>query len=132
MPRRRVRRVPPVRYGSREQVWSGHARMTRGFLTKDNLYKKRGNILTKTRLAQCRRRRNNNLLEWTTCILKARGDLGITGFCAVAKGGPLYYRARHLYDNYLQGVYRCRCPACFEMGQIFRESDSEAGISGCE
>ena len=39
-----------------------------------------------------------NIRGWTQAVSKARKALGITGFCAVKKGTPLYKKAREFYN----------------------------------
>ena len=39
-----------------------------------------------------------NIRGWTQAVSKARKALGITGFCAVKKGTPLYKKAREFYS----------------------------------
>ena len=42
-------------------------------------------------------RRYKNIRGWVQAVSKARKALGITGFCAVKKGTPLYKKAREFY-----------------------------------
>ena len=42
-------------------------------------------------------RRYKHIRGWVQAVSKARKALGITGFCAVKKGTPLYKKAREFY-----------------------------------
>ena len=43
--------------------------------------------------------KNNGISKWANAVMKARKELGVTGFCAVKKGTKLYTLARKYYDN---------------------------------
>ena len=83
--------------GSRRQVWSGSRHHTNSGHNKAHLMKNRnGKVVTKKSHA-AGRRAYKNIRGWTQAVSKARKALGITGFCAVKKGTPLYKKAREFY-----------------------------------
>ena len=83
--------------GSRRQVWNGSRQKTSGGNTKASFMKnKRGKVVGKKAHA-AGRRNYKNIRGWTQAVSKARKALGITGFCAVKKGTPLYIKAREFY-----------------------------------
>ena len=68
-----------------------------GGLDKSRFMKnKNGKLVSKSRHA-FGRKQYKNIRGWTTAVSKARKALGITGFCAVKKGTPLYIKAREFY-----------------------------------
>ena len=83
--------------GSRRQVWNGTRQKTKSGLTKAHyMTNKRGKLVTKKEHA-AGRRSFKNIRGWVNAVSKARKALGITGFCAVKKGTPLYIKAREFY-----------------------------------
>lgn len=90
-------KVKTVRYGSRLQVWKGKCVQTRGGLRKCHLVRNRGKLLSVKELAKHRRHWESSLSVWTTCVLCARKLLGVQGFVPIAKGTPLYVKAKELY-----------------------------------
>ena len=58
---------------------------------------KSGKIVSKKQHA-FGRRQFKNIRGWINAVSKARKALGITGFCAVKKGTPLYKKAREFYN----------------------------------
>ena len=83
--------------GSRRQVWNGSRQKTNSGLTKgDYMLNKNGKLVSKKQHAHGRRA-FKNIRGWTAAVSKARKALGITGFCAVKKGTPLYIKAREFY-----------------------------------
>ena len=97
--------------GSRRQVWNGTRQKTNGgndrsVFIRTPLYpplpaglmqNKNGKIVSKARHA-FGKRQYKNIRGWTQAVSKARKALGITGFCAVKKGTPLYAKAREFYN----------------------------------
>ena len=84
--------------GTRRQGWAGTRHHTNGGHTKSHLMQtKAGKIVTKKSHA-AGRRAYKNIRGWTQAVSKARKALGITGFCAVKKGTPLYKKAREFYN----------------------------------
>ena len=80
--------------GSRRQVWNGSRQKNKSGLTKsDFMLNKNGKLVSKKMHAHGRRA-FKNIRGWTAAVSKARKALGITGFCAVKKGTPLYTKAR--------------------------------------
>ena len=83
--------------GSKAQVFRGTRQKSMSGFTKDMLMKnKNGKIVTKKQHA-AGKRAFKNIRGWTQAVSKARKALGITGFCAVKKGTPLYKKAREFY-----------------------------------
>merc|ERR1719356_509696 len=80
--------------GSYLKVWNGTAKWTKGGLTKADLCKnKRGKIVSKKKL---KARKGG----WMKAVVKARKELGITGFCLMnrgAQGVALYKKAKELH-----------------------------------
>ena len=98
--------------GSRRQVWNGTRQKTKGgcdrsVFIRAPLYSrpppaglmqnKNGKVVSKARHA-FGKRQYKNIRGWTQAVSKARKALGITGFCAVKKGTPLYAKAREFYN----------------------------------
>ena len=106
--------------GTKRQVWSGTRQKTvASGHTKALLMKnKSGKIVTKKSHA-AGVRAYKNIRGWTQAVSKARKALGITGFCAVKKGTPLYIKAREFYcvqiaENVLEmsaSLILCACAA---------------------
>ena len=83
--------------GSRRQVWNGSRQKTMGGLSKsDFMTNKNGRLVSKKQHARGMRQ-YKNIRGWIQAVSKARKALGITGFCAVKKGTPLYKKAREFY-----------------------------------
>ena len=83
--------------GSRRQVWNGSRQKTMSGLSKsDFTTNKNGRLVSKKRSAHGARQ-FKNIRGWIQAVSKARKALGITGFCAVKKGTPLYKKAREFY-----------------------------------
>ena len=69
----------------------------RGARTKaDFCLNKNGKLVSKKQHAHGKKA-FKNIRGWTQAVSKARKALGITGFCAVKKGTPLYKKAREFY-----------------------------------
>jgi hypothetical protein len=77
--------------GSRAQVYHGNATHTAGGLTKKDLKKKDGEIVSK---AKSKDEKTN---PWIKAVAKAKKELGIKGFALVQ--GPLLARARQIYGK---------------------------------
>ena len=83
--------------GSRRQVWNGSRLKNKSGLTKsDFMINKNGRLVSKKQHARGRKQ-FKNIRGWINAVSKARKALGITGFCAVKKGTPLYIKAREFY-----------------------------------
>jgi hypothetical protein len=83
--------------GSRRQVWNGSRQKTRSGLSKNDFTtNKNGKLVSKKQHAHGKKA-YKNIRGWTQAVSKARKALGITGFCAVKKGTPLYKKAREFY-----------------------------------
>ena len=83
--------------GSRRQVWNGSRQKSRGGLSKSDLTTNRNGRLVSKKASAQGKRAYKNIRGWTQAVSKARKALGITGFCAVKKGTPLYKKAREFY-----------------------------------
>ena len=96
--------------GSRRQVWNGTRQKTNGGCDRSVFIRtpctppppglmqnKNGKVVSKARHA-FGKRQYKNIRGWTQAVSKARKALGITGFCAVKKGTPLYAKAREFYN----------------------------------
>ena len=84
--------------GSRRQVWNGSRQKTMGGCDKSTFkLNKAGKVVSKKRSAHGHRV-YKNIRGWIQAVSKARKALGITGFCAVKKGTPLYKKAREFYN----------------------------------
>merc|ERR1719411_278089 len=71
--------------GSYRKVWNGTSKFTKGGLTKaDLMLNKRGKVVSKKMFKNGQRLNKNN--TWMTCVMKARKELGITGFCLMNRG----------------------------------------------
>merc|ERR1712079_550876 len=104
-PKRAVRRTKvkkpkrvtrAMQTGSYVKVWNGTAKFTKGGLTKADLMKnKRGKIVSKKKFGAAKG-------GWMQAVVKARKELGITGFCLMnrgAQGTALYNKAKEIYGN---------------------------------
>merc|ERR1712070_1263844 len=77
---------------------SGNATKTSGGFKKTDLMKsKKGKIVTK-RMHAAGKKAFKNIKAWSTAVIKARKDLGLTGFVAVKKGTPLYKAAKAIVE----------------------------------
>merc|ERR1719461_662154 len=106
--KRAVRRTKPkkpkrvtkkMQTGSMRKVWNGSAKWTAGGLTKDDLMKNsRGCIVSKKMHAKGQTIGKSG---WTAAVMKARKELGITGFCVINRGDlgiKLYNKAKELHN----------------------------------
>ena len=75
--------------GSRAQVLHGNADRTAGGLTKKDLVKKDGEIVSKSKAKSAKKN------PWIAAVAKAKKELGITGFALVQ--GKLLTKAREIY-----------------------------------
>merc|ERR1712227_126499 len=86
--------------GSKRKVWNGTAKWTKGGLTKaDLMLNKTGKVVSKKAFKNGQRLQKKS--GWMTAVIKARKELGITGFCLMnrgAQGVALYKRAKELYN----------------------------------
>ena len=77
--------------GSRAQVMHGNATRTAGGLTKKDLKKKDGEIVSKSKSKDAKTN------PWIKAVAKAKKELGIKGFALIQ--GPLLKRAREIYSK---------------------------------
>merc|ERR1712117_357008 len=83
--------------GTKRQVFRGTHEKTKGGLTKKDLMQnKNGRVVSKK--AHAIGTKKNGIAKWAKCFVKARKQLGISGFCAVKKGTKLYKLTRKFYD----------------------------------
>jgi len=75
--------------GSRAQVMHGNATRTAGGLTKKDLKKKDGEIVSKSKSKDAKTN------PWIKAVAKAKKELGIKGFALFE--GALLKRAREIY-----------------------------------
>merc|ERR1719266_1721501 len=87
-------------YGSMRRVWSGTADRTKGNLKKADLcLNKRGKVVSKKRLkASTSNFRGSSLARWSKAMMRARGELGLTGFVACKKGTAYYKLCKKYYE----------------------------------
>merc|ERR1719456_1520454 len=91
------KKITKIAYGklARAVVFRGNKEKTLSGLKQTDLIKnKRGKIVSKKASAHAKKVRYANIKGWITAVVKARKALGITGFCAVKKGTPLYKKAK--------------------------------------
>merc|ERR1719336_2886643 len=71
--------------GSYRKVWNGTAKFTKGGLVKDDLMlNKRGKVVSKKQYEKGQALQAKG--GWMTAVIKARQELGITGFCLMNRG----------------------------------------------
>merc|ERR1719336_2336305 len=87
--------------GSKRKVWNGSATWTKGGLTKaDLMLNKAGRVVSKKQFKKGQQLQKKNG-GWANAVMKARKELGITGFCVInrgAQGIALYKRAKELQN----------------------------------
>merc|ERR1712173_166225 len=70
--------------GSYRKVWNGTKKFTKGGLTKaDLMITKSGRVMSKKQHKKGQKLKKS---PWMTAVMKARKDLGITGFCLMNRG----------------------------------------------
>lgn len=96
----RTPRKPKMKVGTMRRVWSGTADKTTGGLTKKDLcLNKRGKVVSKKKLKSSTKNfKNSALSKWTAACMKARKELGLTGFVACKKGTTYYKLAKKYYQ----------------------------------
>merc|ERR1712080_689378 len=88
--------------GSYRQVWNGTKTFTKGGLTKTHLMlNKRGKVVSKKSGAAGKKRYSGALKKWNVALMKARKELGITGFVKINRGveGIKLYKLAKSYTN---------------------------------
>ena len=83
--------------GSRRQVMNGTALKTKGNLTKKDLQRKDGRIISKKKSSNAKK--NKSLTAWASAMKAARKELGITEFQLMKKGSKLYKKTKEIYDK---------------------------------
>merc|ERR1719308_720422 len=94
---RRAKRVTKkMQTGTMRRVWSGTAMYTKGGLMKKNLcLNKRGKVVSKKAMSHGKK----HLGGWMKATMKARKQLGLTGFVPCKKGTKYYKLAKKLYGK---------------------------------
>merc|ERR1719245_2410896 len=86
--------------GSYRKVWNGSSKFTKGGLVKaDLMLNARGKVVSKKAHAHGQKLKKTG--GWTAAVMKARRELGITGFCVLnrgAQGVALYNKAKDIYN----------------------------------
>merc|ERR1712048_166438 len=97
--RRRARKRVSIR-GTRAQVFRGTRQKvkTTGQTKNDLMKNKRGKVISKKAHAHGKKvYKRNGIEKWTKAFMKARKNLGITGFQPCKKGSKLYKETMRLY-----------------------------------
>merc|ERR1711994_759194 len=102
---RRVKKAKRVtrkmQTGSMRKVWNGTSTYTKGGLVKaDLMLNKKGKVVSKKAFKNGQRLFKKSG-GWANAVMKARKELGITGFCVInrgAQGIALYKRAKELHN----------------------------------
>lgn len=95
-PMKAAKRISKV--GTTRQVLSGKKEKTKSGLKKDDLMKsKSGKIVSKRKSASGKKAYEKNVAGWVAACMKARKELGLSGFVAVKKGTAFYDKSRELY-----------------------------------
>merc|ERR1712080_179574 len=103
--KRRAARKPKrvtkkMQTGSKRQVWNGSKLFTKGVLTKDSLkLNKRGKVVYKNKKVPAKA--FAAVKKWNGALMKARKELGITGFMTINRGemGIKLYKLAKSYVN---------------------------------
>merc|ERR1712045_413685 len=97
--RRRAARKARIVYGSMRRVWSGTADKTKGGLTKKDLIQnKNGKVVSKKQSGRASKNfKKSGLGKWCAAMMKARKELGLTGFVACKKGTAYYKLTKKFY-----------------------------------
>merc|ERR1712130_1010066 len=90
-----------MKTGSMRKGWNGTSVCTKGGLTKkDLMLNKNGKVVSKKQFKQGQKLQKK-AGGWMAAVMKARKELGITGFCLMnrgAEGKALYNKAKELYN----------------------------------
>merc|ERR1719204_919758 len=87
--------------GSMRQVWNGTKTYTKGGLTKSSLMlNNRGKVVSKKMKARGDQA-FAGIKQWNVAIMRAREELGITGFCRINRGemGVKLYNLANKYHS---------------------------------
>ena len=81
------------------RVWSGTADRTKGGLVKKDLcLNKNGKVVSKKQSAKAQKNfKKSGLGKWCAAMMKARKELGLTGFVACKKGTAYYKLTKKFY-----------------------------------
>lgn len=80
-------------------VYKGHFKKTGGGLTKDGLTKNKAGKIVSRRMQTQGKKAFANIKAWVDAFLKARVEMGISGFVPVKKGSALYAKTMELYKQ---------------------------------
>merc|ERR1712117_284291 len=84
--------------GTKGQVFRGTKLKTKGGLVKKDLMKnKNGRVVSKKMHKNGKAVYKKGIQKWTLAAQKARKNLGITSWCSIKKGTPLYKEAKRIY-----------------------------------
>mmetsp|Transcript_93298 Transcript_93298/g.165080 ORF Transcript_93298/g.165080 Transcript_93298/m.165080 type:complete len:241 (-) Transcript_93298:186-908(-) len=85
--------------GAKRLVYKGKFEKTVGGLTKDQLTKSKAGKIVSKRMQARGKIAYLNIKSWVTAFMKARTELGLSGFVPVKKGLPLYAKTNELYRS---------------------------------
>jgi len=80
-------------------VFNGKFVKTVGGLTRDHLVKNKAGKVVSKRLQSRGKQAYVNIKSWVESMMKARAELGLSGFVAVKKGSPLHAKTMDLYRS---------------------------------
>jgi len=80
-------------------VYKGKFVKTVGGLTRDHLTKNKAGKVVSKRLQARGTQTYANIKPWVEAMMKARAELGLSGFVAVKKGSPLHAKTMELYRS---------------------------------
>jgi len=77
-------------------VYKGKFEKTVGGLRKDDITKNKAGKVVSKRLQAQGKKSYDNIKGWVEAFMKARAELGVTGFVLIKKGSPLYTKTKEL------------------------------------
>jgi len=80
-------------------VYKGRFEKTSGGLTKDHLTKSKAGKIVSKRSQAHGKKSYANIKSWVEAFVKARVELGLSGFVAIKKGSLLYTKTMELYKS---------------------------------
>merc|ERR1719389_321549 len=88
--------------GSMRQVWNGTKMYTKGGLMKKDLMLNKRNKVVSKKAHKVNSKQMSVVKSWNSACMKARAELGITGFCTInrgAQGIALYKLAKKIHGS---------------------------------